>query len=67
MRSFSLSFLATFLMASGAGAHPGHGEPGHGFSLVHYLTEPVHVFSALVLAVLVVVAARVVVRRRKRS
>lgn len=28
--------------ASGAWAHPGHGEGGGSFNPVHYLTEPIH-------------------------
>jgi uncharacterized protein (TIGR03382 family) len=35
-----------------AGAHPGHG-PGDGWSLVHFVTEPVHGGAGILLAVLV--------------
>ena len=38
---FAASF-ATLTGATVAHAHPGHGEPGDDFSLLHYATEPMH-------------------------
>lgn len=41
----------SIVLASPAFAHPGHGEHGGGFSLFHYLAEPVHAVGvALVVA-----------------
>ncbi len=53
-----LSFLpvATF-------AHPGHGET-EGFSIIHYMLEPAHLFIAIVL---VGVAGILLFRRRKEE
>jgi hydrogenase/urease accessory protein HupE len=45
-------FACLTLLASGASAHPGHGRAGEGTSLLHYLTEPIHVvgIAALLLS-----------------
>lgn len=56
--------LTIVLMSSAAGAHPGHGEPGQGSSLAHYLTEPVHVLAALASVLFVLAAARSLRQRR---
>lgn len=42
-------FACLTLLASAASAHPGHGRPGEGTSLLHYLTEPVHVVGIVAL------------------
>ncbi len=44
MRQYSLiaASIGCLVSASVAQAHPGHGEPGNDFSLVHYATEPMH-------------------------
>lgn len=56
MKKISSLLFSVFLTLSTFGsvlyAHPGHGDtPGH--SLLHYLTEPMHVmvFSAVVLMI----------------
>jgi hypothetical protein len=51
----AIMVIAILLLVSTAAAHPGHGEAGEGFSLAHYLTEPIHALGAL--GVLVIVAA----------
>lgn len=43
--------------------HEGHGRPGEGHSLAHYLTEPVHVI-AIVAVVAAITAFAFYVRRR---
>lgn len=64
MSKLVLSIATIFLVSSSAGAHPGHGEPGQGLSLVHHLTEPVHVLAALVSVLFVLAAVRAVRKRR---
>lgn len=66
MCRFTLIVLAVFSITRIAGAHPGHGESGGGFSLMHHLSEPVHILGAVILVSLVVAASRIV-RRRMRS
>jgi hypothetical protein len=34
--------IGSFSLAAVAHAHPGHGEPGDDFSVMHYATEPLH-------------------------
>lgn len=46
--------------------HEGHGRPGEGHSLAHYLTEPVHVI-AMVAVVAAITALVFHVRRRLLS
>jgi hydrogenase/urease accessory protein HupE len=46
--------LAWLALASSAAAHPGHGRGGGDYGLPHYLTEPAHLLSTVL--VLVVVA-----------
>ena len=49
-----LTLLALLAASGPLWAHPGHGQHGHhGFSLLHYLTEPEHV-AGLVLLVAVI-------------
>lgn len=61
-----LLLLSGILFSSSLWAHPGHGHsPQHGFSLLHYLSEPEHVAGlVLLVAVIAAVAARVVRRQR---
>lgn len=54
--------IATFCHALVAVAHPGHGVPGQGFELVHYMTAPVHVLGMFVRVALVVGTAFVLRR-----
>jgi len=66
MRRFSLIVLATLSAVRIAAAHPGHGDPGRGFSPAHHLTEPLHILAALAFVAGVLAMARFV-RRRQRS
>jgi hydrogenase/urease accessory protein HupE len=38
-------------------AHPGHGSPGNPWGLLHYLAEPLHLGSGIIVAVAVLLAA----------
>lgn len=59
-----LAPAVTLSFASSAVAHPGHGDPGQAWSLAHYLGEPLHVVSALVVLVAAGGAAALLRRRR---
>jgi hydrogenase/urease accessory protein HupE len=63
----TILWLACVLIAAPAAAHPGHGEPGQGFTLVHYLTEPIHVLAFVVVAVLGAAAWRMAQGRPGRE
>jgi len=41
--------IGSLAIATVARAHPGHGEPGDDFSLMHYATEPLHLGVGLCL------------------
>ena len=43
--------------ASSAFAHPGHGRDGGDFGVLHYLSDPAHLWFALPMGLIVVVAA----------
>ena len=45
-------------------AHPGHGETG-GYTIVHYLTEPVH--AVIAMGVLIAVAAYIRQLRKSKQ
>jgi len=52
MKKFSPAFLAVFVTVSiplVSLAHPGHGgdEGDHGFTIIHYFTQPVHMAITL--------------------
>jgi hypothetical protein len=51
MRRYSLFAvgIGSFAIATVAHAHPGHGEPGDDFGLMHYATEPLHLGVGLCL------------------
>ncbi len=53
------------LLASAAAAHPGHGADGGSYSLLHYLSEPVHIAFAALLAVGVVGGLSALARSRR--
>ena len=59
-----LIVIASLLLAQAAGAHPGHGEPGEGFTLTHHLTEPIHLLATLATLLLVVAAVKTWRHRR---
>jgi hypothetical protein len=61
-RPLALATLA-LSFANAAGAHPGHGLDGAASSLLHILTEPVHV-APLALAAL---GLGLLLRRRRRG
>ncbi len=65
MLKLALIAIATNLVSRAAGAHPGHGDPGQGLSLAHYLTEPIHVLGALAVIGLLLASARVLHQRRR--
>ena len=48
--------ISLFAVPSITSAHPGHGEGGASTSLLHYLSEPVHVVGLLVSAIVIVAA-----------
>jgi len=58
--------VVSLLVASAAGAHPGHGQAGDPFAVAHYLGEPVHALGGIAL-VCVALASAYVLRRRARS
>lgn len=57
-----IAFTLTALLPVSAFAHDGHGS-SHAHSLMHYLTEPLHMLPVAVVAV----AAWYVWRRKKTS
>lgn len=45
-------------------AHPGHGKEGGNFSLLHYLSEPLHLISGIVvLSIFVLLCTRFLSKR----
>ncbi|MEX0818981.1 MAG: hypothetical protein WD070_05300 [Pirellulaceae bacterium] len=72
MTRYSLFTAGLVSVASSAvaHAHPGHGEPGDDYSLLHYATEPLHVGTGLCLlvgALLLWNLIRASSRRRRRQ
>jgi hypothetical protein len=55
------------LAGATAHAHPGHGEPGDDFSLLHYLTEPMHLGVGICLLIGSVAIAKLIMKSRSRS
>jgi hypothetical protein len=47
-----------FLGASSAFAHPGHGQGGGDFGVLHYLSEPAHLWFAIPLVLIVALGGR---------
>ena len=45
---FALTIMG-FVFMSVAAAHPGHGHSGGDFSLMHYLSDPLHIVMGLFL------------------
>jgi len=52
-----LFLFVTLAATSAAFAHPGHGTTG-GFTIMHYITEPVHAIPLLIAIVLGIVLVR---------
>ena len=46
------------LGASPAFAHPGHGQGGGDFGVLHYLSEPAHLWFAIPMVLIVALGAR---------
>jgi hypothetical protein len=62
--------IGTFAGATVAHAHPGHGEPGDDYSLLHYVTEPLHLGVGFCLLIGAVALGRLILSsyvRRKRQ
>ena len=63
--------IGTLACATLAQAHPGHGEPGDDYSLLHYVTEPLHLGIGICLLIgtmaLVGLARNAYRRRKKRA
>lgn len=57
--------LILLIAAAGAWAHPGHGE-SEGHSLLHYLTEPLHIVPLIAVIVFSVSIFLVMYARRKK-
>jgi hypothetical protein len=68
MKKGILSCVCALGLTTSALAHEGHGTPGHGHTLQHYLLEPAHIpVAILVVATMFVGAiyfARLVNKRR---
>ncbi len=64
MRKFIAACSFFILMIPFAGvAHPGHGETG-GFTIIHYFTEPLHIFAWL--SVLIAIAVFIQYKHKQR-
>jgi hypothetical protein len=48
MLKFIPILVASILLASASGAHPGHSGAGQGLGLVHYLSDPLHLSWAFI-------------------
>jgi hydrogenase/urease accessory protein HupE len=49
--------IAWLALCSSAAAHPGHGRDGGDFSVLHYLSEPAHLFVAIPMVLIAALAA----------
>jgi len=49
MKTFAL-FLFVILTSLPVMAHPGHGQASDSFSMLHYLTQPVHLMGGVAMA-----------------
>ena len=54
MRLLKLSLVLNLVWATNSLAHPGHGDPGDGNTVHHFVTQPLHFIPILVVAFLVV-------------
>lgn len=62
--------IGSLAFATVAHAHPGHGEPGDDFGLMHYATEPLHLGAGLCImigAVVLVGLLRAAYSRRQQQ
>jgi len=58
-RSFPILFTLLMMASQLTIAHPGHGnEELNGYSVFHYLTEPVHLFPTVFIVILAVAVVR---------
>ena len=58
------SGIGTLISAPVALAHEGHGDPALYGSILHFLSEPVHLLATLALLGAMVVASRWAIRRK---
>ena len=64
-----IAIIMSMLPATVATAHPGHGHGGNDSSLLHYLTEPMHLavgLGTLVVSILAIMLCRSVVRPSRK-
>lgn len=59
-----LLLVSSVLLPVAALAHPGHGAAGEGWTLLHYLSEPVHIAATAGLTLAAVAGLRLLRRRR---
>ena len=69
MKRYSMiaALMGLLAFAPAASAHPGHGEPGNDFGLIHYLTEPLHIGVGVCGLVLIFLAFKLFRSGRSRS
>lgn len=63
--SLSLSLFAMIAFSNVANAHSGHGHPGDGNGITHYLTSPIHVLPILFAAILTTALLCISIRNRR--
>lgn len=65
LKSFFIAFLMSLIPVA-VMSHPGHGET-EGFTITHYLVEPIHVIVTIGILFFVVVMIKWFKRKRKLS
>jgi hypothetical protein len=55
--------LSSLLVPASVLAHPGHGEPGEGWTVAHYVAEPLHLLAAVGLVAVFAGGAAIVAHR----
>lgn len=65
IKLFFIAFMMSLISVAGM-SHPGHGET-EGFTITHYLVEPVHVVVTISILFVVVVIVKWFKRKRKMS
>ncbi len=63
----SPGMIAGFFVTSTVAAHTGHGRGGGDFSILHYLSEPLHIVAGLSLAAALLAAIAWARHERSRS
>jgi hypothetical protein len=59
--------VGIFLCPTLAFAHEGHGDPGQGDSVTHYLLTPFHLTLSILLCIAITLAARMMGRQLSRK